>query len=128
MSLVHVTGHLAVLHVSILTGPLRPVLHAKTYPLPIRRLHVSILTGPLRPVLQVCLESRLGECNAALSGFETKYGMPFAEFVVAWQAGNIPQRHSYEVERDFMEWEARQMEHSDLLAAVQDLSRPDAEP
>ena len=86
------------------------------------------LETKLENVTRERLESRLGECNAALSGFETKYGMPFAEFAVAWQAGNIPQRHSYEVERDFMEWEARQMEHSDLLAAVQDLSRPDAEP
>lgn len=73
------------------------------------------------------LESQLRECNTALSSFETKYGMPFAEFAVAWQADNIPQRRSHEVERDFMEWEARQMEHTDLLAAVQELDRPELE-
>lgn len=45
-------------------------------------------------------------------GFETKYGMPFAEFAVKWQADSIPQRRSHEIERDFMEWEAWQMEQT----------------
>lgn len=85
------------------------------------------LETKLENVTRARLESQLRECNTVLSGFETKYGMPFAEFAVAWQADNIPQRRSHEVERDFMEWEARQMEHTDLLAAVQELDHPESE-
>ena len=73
------------------------------------------------------LESQLRTCNEALRGFETKYGMPFAEFAQAWQADKIPQRYSHGVERDFMEWEARHTERTDLLAAVQKLGRPASE-
>ena len=85
------------------------------------------LETKLANVTRERLESQLRECNTALGGFETKYGMPFAEFAVAWQTGNIPQRRSYEVERDLMEWEARHMEHTGLLAAVQELDRPESE-
>ena len=73
------------------------------------------------------LESQLRTCDEALRGFETKHGMPFAEFAQAWQADKIPQRHSHGVERDFMEWEARHTERTDLLAAVQELGRPELE-
>ena len=73
------------------------------------------------------LESQFRACNEALSDFETKYGMPFAEFAQTWQADKISQRHSHEVERDSMEWESRHTERTDLLAAVQELSRPASE-
>ena len=81
------------------------------------------LEAKLEHVTRDCLESQLGKCNEAVRGFETRYGMTFAEFRQAWQAGKIPQRHSHEIERDFMEWEARHMEQTDLLEAVQELGR-----
>lgn len=85
------------------------------------------LETKLENVTRERLEPQLRTCNETLSGFETKYSMPFAEFAQAWQADKIPQRHSHGVERDFMEWEARHMEHIDLLTAVQELGRPASE-
>ncbi len=38
--------------------------------------------------------------------FEQRYGMDFAAFKQAWQEGHIANKHSYEVERDYWEWEA----------------------
>ncbi len=66
------------------------------------------------------LEAQLRACNEALSSFKTKYGMAFAEFAVAWRADNVSQRRSHEVGRDFMEWEARELEQTALLEAVQE--------
>ena len=48
---------------------------------------------------------RVKECEEYLFRFESKYGMDFESFVRAWDEGEIPERHSHEVERDFMEWE-----------------------
>ena len=84
------------------------------------------LEAKLENVTRGCLESQLRQCTEAVRGFETRYGMTFAEFSQAWQAGKIPQRRSYEIERDFMEWEARHMEQTDLLEAAQELSHSES--
>jgi hypothetical protein len=67
------------------------------------------------PMNRESLERQIRTCNDALSHFEAKYGLTFADFARAWQEGKIPDKHSHEVERDFMEWEARQIEKEDLL-------------
>jgi hypothetical protein len=69
------------------------------------------------------LEHKLQTCNEALSRFEAKYGLTFADFARAWQEGKIPSKHSFNVERDFMEWEARQMEKEDLLTVVREFNQ-----
>lgn len=38
--------------------------------------------------------------------FEQQYGMDFASFKGAWEEGKIANKHAYEVERDYWEWEA----------------------
>ena len=85
------------------------------------------LEAKLANVTREGLEFQLGRCNEALSGFEVKYGMTFAEFVEAWQADEVPRRRSHEVERDFMEWEARHLEQTDLRGAVRELGRSESE-
>lgn len=70
------------------------------------------------------LEYHLRACNEALSRFEAKYGLTFADFARAWQEGKIPNKHAYEVERDFMEWEARSQEKEDLLSAMREFAQP----
>lgn len=62
------------------------------------------------------LEHQLRACNEALSRFEAKYGLTFPDFSQAWQEDRVSNKHSHEVERDFMEWEARHLEKEDLLA------------
>lgn len=53
---------------------------------------------------------RLKECEEQISKFESKYGMDFENFKMAWEKGVIKDRYSHEVERDFMEWEGFELE------------------
>ncbi len=85
------------------------------------------LEAKLENVTRDGLESQLRKCVEALDVFEIRYGMTFAEFARAWQDDKIPRRWSHEVERDFMEWEARHLERTDLLKAVRELGRFEAE-
>ena len=39
----------------------------------------------------------------------------------AWQGGEIPNRHSHEVEHDYMEWERLSDEHKLLLSQLKTL-------
>src|SRR5712692_10146160 len=82
------------------------------------------LAAKLEHLTRESLEHHLHACNEALSRFEVKYGLTFADFAQAWQEGRVPNKHSYEVERDFMEWEAHQQEKEDLLAAVREFDQP----
>jgi hypothetical protein len=83
------------------------------------------LGAKLEYLTRESLEHNLRACNEALSRFEAKYGQTFTDFVQAWQEGRIPQQYSHEVERDFMEWEARHQEKEDLLAAVREFDQPE---
>ena len=74
------------------------------------------------------LEHQIRACNEALSHFEAKYGLTFTDFAQAWQEDKVPNKHSHEVERDFMEWEARHMGKTDLLTAVRKFSQPEPRP
>lgn len=49
---------------------------------------------------------RLKETQEQQELFERRYAMDFLAFKQAWQEGRISKKHSYEVERDYWEWEA----------------------
>jgi hypothetical protein len=49
---------------------------------------------------------KLKEVREQQQAFEEQYGMDFQAFKDAWQDDRIPDKHSYEVERDYREWEA----------------------
>ena len=49
---------------------------------------------------------KLKEARAQRTGFESRYGADFAAFQEAWQKDQIADKHSYDVERDYWEWEA----------------------
>ena len=86
------------------------------------------LEAKLESLARESLEHQLRACNEVLSHFEAKYGLTFADFARAWKEGRIPNKHSHEVERDFMEWEARHLEKEDLLATVREFSQPEPGP
>jgi len=87
------------------------------------------LETKLENLTRESLEHQLRACNEALSHFEAKYGLTFTDFAQAWQEGKIPDKHSHEVERDFMEWEALSMEREELLDLLHDSAAPgDAAP
>jgi hypothetical protein len=61
----------------------------------------------ISPQLLKALTDITGEGQLAkqLRTLEHKYGMSFTQFDTQFQAGKIPQQHSYEVEQDYLEWE-----------------------
>lgn len=73
---------------------------------------LSDLTQEQRPevalplALKELLRLKLNEARERQLAFEEKYGSPFDDFKAAWDAGKIADRYSFEVERDFWEWEA----------------------
>lgn len=67
------------------------------------------------------LQSRLRACTERAFGFEKKYGLNFPEFRGLWEKGDLPAKHSYETETDFMEWESLYDEHGLLLSEIRKL-------
>ena len=57
---------------------------------------------------------RLKETRQQREVFEQRYGMDFSAFQQAWQEGHIADKHSYEVERDYWEWEAAETDEERL--------------
>lgn len=78
---------------------------------PIHKILVD-LTGETRfdVALQVATKDlvrlKLKEAAEQRKRFEERYQMDFEAFKQAWNEGQIPNKHSYEVERDYWEWEA----------------------
>lgn len=67
------------------------------------------------------LQLRLSVIEAQKQAFEEKYGMDFADFRAAWGAGEIADQYSYEVERDYWEWEGLLTDEDDLRTMVESL-------
>lgn len=64
---------------------------------------------------------KLKETRERRQEFELRYGMDWAAFEPAWQAGHILNAHSYEVERDYWEWEAVVTDEKRLPAMLESL-------
>lgn len=52
------------------------------------------------------LHLKLNEAERRIQEYEKRYGMSFSQFRDAWENDRISDRHSYEVEKDYREWEA----------------------
>jgi len=65
---------------------------------------------------------RLKECEEALFRYEAKYGMEFDSFTKAWEQGEIEDKHSHQVERDYMEWEGFSLEKRKLFKALRNIT------
>lgn len=61
------------------------------------------------------IKAKIKECNELIANFETKYRVEFEEFKKIWDEGKIEGKHSHEVETDFIEWEALEMEKDEWL-------------
>ncbi len=61
------------------------------------------------------VKSKIKECNELIAHFESKYGMKFEEFKIKWKTGKIKDRYSHEVESDYIEWEALEMEKRKII-------------
>ena len=56
------------------------------------------------------LAAKLKERNERILDYEFRYSMSFKDFSVAWDRDGIPNKQSYQVESDFIEWVALEME------------------
>lgn len=69
------------------------------------------LTGEPRPdvalliTLKDAVEHRLEKIDLAIHKLEQKYGMNLEQFLKRSEEGTIPSQFSYEVERDYLEWD-----------------------
>lgn len=75
----------------------------------------------LRRLLLSDLQNRLRSCTERLFEFEKKYGVVFLEFKEAWENDKLPDKYSYETERDYMEWESMHDEHDLLLSQMREV-------
>ena len=67
------------------------------------------------------LRLKLKEVEGLRAAFEARYGMDFESFKQAWDEERIPARHSYEVERDYWEWEAAVTDARRLRQTMEEL-------
>ena len=52
------------------------------------------------------LRLKLKEVEQQIAGFKERYHQSFVEFKRAWDSDQIADKHSFQVERDYWEWEA----------------------
>lgn len=65
------------------------------------------LDSALISTITDAIEHRMEKCDEEIRKFETKYGMKFEEFKEKWEKNKLPEdRYSYNVEKDYWEWEA----------------------
>ena len=64
---------------------------------------------------------KLKETEERKAAFEQRYGMDFEAFKQAWGEGRIADKHSYEIERDYWEWEATVTDEDRLRQMLESL-------
>lgn len=67
------------------------------------------------------LRLKIKETREQREAFERRHGMSFESFKGAWDEGRIADKHSYEVERDYWEWEATVTDEDRLRQMLEDL-------
>ncbi|MCX7706714.1 MAG: hypothetical protein N2204_01725 [Anaerolineae bacterium] len=104
----------------------------------IQEMTVELISKPLyriltdltrEPRLEVALplavrdwvRLKLQAARQQKAAFEQRYGMDFSAFKSAWNEGHIPERYSYEVERDYWEWEAAVADEERLSRILDEL-------
>ncbi|HIC94712.1 MAG TPA: hypothetical protein EYP09_10765 [Anaerolineae bacterium] len=93
---------------------------------PIHRI-LTDLTGEARFDVALHLATKdlvrlkLKEAEERRKRFEDRYQMDFETFKRAWNEGRIANKHSYEVERDYWEWEAAVTDEKRLREMLEEL-------
>ena len=78
----------------------------------------EVLKERINIFLTSAVESQLEKYSQEILKLEKKYGTSFSEFEKMWDEGKIENKHSYEIEGDFMDWEMMESEKRDLLTAL----------
>ena len=88
---------------------------------------LSDLTGEVRfdvalhLAIKDLLRLKLKEAERQRKGFEERYQMSFEAFKQAWHEGRIADKHAYETERDYWEWEAAVTDEQRLHERLEEL-------
>jgi outer membrane lipopolysaccharide assembly protein LptE/RlpB len=82
----------------VISKPLYRVLRKMT--------HENRVDVALAIAVKDWIRLRIKEVEGERIGFEAKYGMTFDQFKVKFAGEEIPNQYSYEVERDYFDWEA----------------------
>lgn len=69
-------------------------------------------------ILLAAMDNLLERYSREILNFEEKYGYSFEDFEKRWSEGKFKNKHSHEVEADFIDWEMLEMEKRDLLPAL----------
>ncbi len=67
------------------------------------------------------LRLKLQEAEQQIKSFEERYGMIFEKFQQAWENDQIADKYSYDIERDYWEWEAVQTDLARLREILEEL-------
>ena len=68
--------------------------------------------------LKESLILQLQEINKKIAVFEGKYNQTFLEFTRDWKKMTGAQKHSYETEGDYLDWEALESYKRDLMRVI----------
>lgn len=77
----------------------------------------------LEELLLASIDGMLEDYTKKILKFEEKYGVSFSEFEGLWDSGALENRHSYEIESDYIDWEMIEMEKKELLTIMSNLKR-----
>jgi hypothetical protein len=67
------------------------------------------------------LRLKLKEAEEQLAAFQKRYAMDFESFKREWNDNTILNRHSYEVEKDFWEWETADTDRKKIWQMLEHL-------
>jgi hypothetical protein len=94
----------------------KPIYQILTY-----MTHTSRIEIALPLAVRELVSLKLKETAREISGFEQRYGRDFKAFKTAWHQKQIPDPYSYEVERDFREWESAVSDYEQLRRMQENL-------
>lgn len=81
----------------------------------------DMLKDKIDDILLSAIESKVEQYSREILKFEEKYGKTFKDFEQMWDKGTIKNKHGYETESDFIDWEMLEMEKKDLISALSKL-------
>jgi len=94
----------------------KPIHKILTYLTGEERLDVSL---PLATKDLVSLKLKASE--EKIKQFEEHYSMQFKDFKIAWENGKVKDKYSYEVEKDYWEWETAITDQQRLMTMLEEL-------
>ncbi|HAO20676.1 MAG: hypothetical protein BWK80_23190 [Desulfobacteraceae bacterium IS3] len=94
----------------------KPIYQILTY-----MTHTSGMEIALPLAVKELVSLKLKETAGEIKLFEQRYGTDFEAFKSAWHQKKIPNQHSYDIEKDYWEWEAAVSDYERLCQMRENL-------